>query len=157
MSVKTKTLIAYATNSGNTFYTGQRIADILSGENFDVTISPVAKLSADDVKLYDFIILGCPSWDNMVDGKKMEGQMQHEMEIFTAKFNGRSFEDKKFAVFSLGNSDYTYVCGSGMHLDKFVEKIKGQKVGETLCVDNFPHQLQARIDDWAKSLTNNFS
>ena len=148
-----KILIIYATNSGGTQESSILIENVFKKDGFEVAVKKITEANPEDIGVFDLIIFGSPSWDY----KGKEGQVHEDYLPFFEKMKGKTYPDKKFAVFGLGDSSYTYFAGSSIFLDKFVESLKGQKIGTTLKIDGFYfNELQnsEKVEDWAQSLVD---
>lgn len=147
-----KVLLIYATNSGGTQFASKTIEDVLKQKDFTITIKKVNDASPTEFE-YDLIIFGSPSWDY----KGKEGQLHQDYLPFIESLKEKTFPDKKFAVFGLGDSSYTYFCGSATYLENLVKSLNGQKTGDTLRIDGFyfnQYENSKRIEEWAESLAN---
>src|SRR3989338_10992409 len=111
-------LIAYATNSGGTYFAAQTVKKVLEAKKFSVTTAEVEDLSPHDFKKYDLIILGSCSWNY----KDLEGQLPKSFEEFVKNTPANSLQNKKCAVFGLGDSEYLYFCGAVGILEKYIQK-----------------------------------
>ena len=148
-----KTLLIYATNSGNTYYTALRIAEMLKSYGFFVDVRSAGDVVLDILDSYDTIILGSCTWNRHAATAKYEdGQLQDQMQRLVERSRGETFANKTFAIFGLGDSAYEHFCAAADHLEKFVALVKGKKVGDTLRIDSFPQPQEAIIDAWARSL-----
>ena len=148
-----KILLLYATNSGNTYYAAHRIADALKAKKMDVAIHSIGDAMPDILNEFDAVILGSCTWNRaQATAKYEEGQLQDQMQQFVDALKGKTFKNKKFAVFGLGDSDYMKFCAAADHLEQFVRDVKGEKIGETLRIDSFPQGQEEKIDAWARAL-----
>lgn len=144
-------LILYATNSGATDIVSQIVGDTLTAQGHTVTRKQVHESSPDDLGQFDAIVLGSPSWD--FDGK--EGQPHEDYFPFMEKLGDKTFENKPFAVFGLGDSSYTVFCGAVEHLEALVAKLKGKKAVESLKIDGFYYKQDIHTEAtkaWAEQL-----
>lgn len=142
-------LLIYATNSGSTFEVSNLISQILTEAGHQVTVKNIQEITAPDFANYEAVLLGSPSWD--YEGK--EGQPHHDFTAFINSYpEGMIYSDKKFAVFGLGDSNYTHFCGAVDHLVEFVtNKIQGQLVAEPLKIDQFYSNMDTgtqQVNDW---------
>ncbi|MBI2611722.1 flavodoxin domain-containing protein [Candidatus Gottesmanbacteria bacterium] len=148
-----KVLIIYATNSGGTQISSNIIETIFKQKGQDVILKKVSNINPEEFSSFDLIIFGSPSWD--YQGK--EGQLHQDYLPFLEKAKGKTFPDKKFAVFGLGDSSYTYFCGSATHLENLVKNLNGQKIGDTLRIDGFyfnQDENSKKVEEWATNLAN---
>lgn len=146
-------LLIYATNSGGTFLSSGIISEVLKKHQHTVTVKNVRDAKPDDIANYDLIILGSPSWD--YQGK--EGQPHQDYLPFMEKAQGKSFPDKPFAIFGLGDSSFAYFTGAVDHLENFVKTIGGKLVIDSLRIDGFYFDQDKNsqiITDWAERVAN---
>ncbi len=140
-------LLVYATNSGSTFEASNLISADLTAKQHQVTVKNVQETKHPDLGNYDLVILGSPSWD--FDGK--EGYPHQDFNTFIDNVGNIAFPGKKFAVFGLGDSNYTFFCGAVDHLTKFVAQLQGQLVTEPLKIDQYYSDISAnsqKVHDW---------
>lgn len=148
-------LIVYATNSSGTEQAAHIVRDVLSAAGHPVEMKRAYHADPGELSNYDLVVLGSCTWDNWVDGKRVEGQLQEHMQQFADQLNGMSFPGRRFAVFALGDSSYSRFCGAADILEELVSAISGAKVGETLRVDGFffdPERNRQLVADWARSV-----
>lgn len=149
-------LLVWATNSGTTQMVADMIANGLTTAGHTVTQKEVRNATADDFTSPDVILLGSPSWD--FDGK--EGMPHEDYAPFMKLFEGKTFENKKFAVFGLGDMSYKFFCGAVTHLEEFVGTLKGTLVVPSLKIDNYYSDANGnntKITAWAASLAQALS
>jgi flavodoxin I len=145
-------LIAYGTNSGNTEYAAETIAAVLTKHHFNVTLKNVQYIEPSEVLTFDLVILGCCTWEKIISGKRLEGQLQDQMERFCIQLHKLSLAEHPMAVFALGDSDFQFFCNAGVILNKFVDEVEAYKVGTTLYIDSWPQPQQVKIEGWAANL-----
>ncbi len=158
-----KIAIVYGTSTGVTESVASKIKKALGeGDIYDV-----ARLSADQLKPYDFLILGASTTGY--------GDMLDDWEVFLPKFLTLDFTGKKVALFGLGDSssysdtftngmaelykalkDKVEIVGSvsteGYTYDDSESVIDGRFVGLALDEDNEFDQTDSRIAEWVKDL-----
>lgn len=146
-------LIAYATNSGNTYYVAERIAASLAKRGHAAVAISVGDINPATLSGYEVVVLGSCTWEKRKSaGEREEGSLQAQMEAFIAKVNGSDLAGRKCAVFGLGDSEYTYYCRAVDFLEEFVKNAGGTLVVESLRVDSYPQAHDAEIDAWADKL-----
>ena len=151
-----KVLLVFATNSGGTQLASQIIAETLTKNNHQVTVKEVRESAPADFAAYDLIILASPSWDY----EGLEGQPHPDYAPFMENAKGKRFAGKKFAVFGLGDSSYTYFCGAADELEKFVKELGGTLVIESLKIDGFyldQENNSEKLRQWAQNLVQKIS
>ncbi len=126
-------LIAYATNSGGTFFATQVVENALKSKKHSVTRKEIEETSVADLKKFDLIIFASPSWN--YDGA--EGELQTSFKKFVQNYSGDSLKGKKCAVFGLGDSSYLYFCGAVDRLEKFVTDKGGALLAPSLRIDGY--------------------
>jgi len=78
-----KIIIFYASNSGSTYLTGQIIQEVLENADNEVILKHARHSVPQDLKDFEFVIFGSPSWK--VEGK--EGQPHEFMQEFLGKLS----------------------------------------------------------------------
>lgn len=151
-----KVLLVFATNSGGTQMASQTVTDALKNHGHEVTIKEVRETTFNDFTSPDLIILASPTWDY----EGLEGQPHPDYRPFMEGFKDKKLPGKKFAVFGLGDSSYTYFCGAVTHLEKFVRDLQGTLVVDSLKIDGY-YLDQAKntqtLTDWANNLAGKLS
>jgi len=151
-----KIAIVYATNSGGTQLAAQIVAETFAKHNLTAEIKEVQGSMPADLKNYDLVILASPSWDY----EGLEGEPHPDYRPFMEKFKGEDFSGRKFAVFGLGDSSYTYFCGAVQHLEDFVKSLKGELVTQSLRIDGFyldQQKSSQQLTDWTESLVTHLN
>ncbi|MSU76418.1 flavodoxin family protein [Patescibacteria group bacterium] len=149
---KTKILVAYASNSGNTRLTAQHIAERLNDHGFTVTVSDVARMRPADLRGYDVIVLGSCTWSRFVDGNELEAQLPEHMHRFVESSEHTRLPNARFAIFALGRHEYNGFAGAANHLMLFVRKLGGQLMLQPFTIDGFPHEQWNTVDHWTDEL-----
>ncbi len=146
-------LLVYATNSGTTMSTAQTINDLLIAKGNAVTMKEVRDSSEADFSSPDVVIMGSPSWD--FEGH--EGMPHEDWLPLMEKLKAMSFENKKFAIFGLGDSSYKHFCGAVDHLEELVKTVKGTLIVPSLRIDKFYSDQTGnmeKITTWAGSVAS---
>ncbi len=144
-------LLVYATNSGTTMSTAQAVNDKLVAKGYAVTMKEARDCSEADFSSPDAIVIGSPSWD--FEGH--EGMPHEDWLPLMEKLKTQTLENKKFAVFGLGDSSYKHFCGAVDHMEELVKTVKGTLVVPSLRVDKFYSDQTGNMDKinaWADSL-----
>lgn len=149
-----KILIIYATNSGGTYLASQIIAETLIGLNHQVIVKNATEADHHELASYDLVIIGSNTWNF----SKEEGLPHEDIRKFLNKiaYSNLSLENKKFAVFALGDSSYMYFCGSADVLETFLAEKKANLPVSSLRVDGFFfHQVEntEKVKKWAGELS----
>lgn len=142
-------LLLYATNSGNTEFAAQTIANALASNHIQIDILNVAEAKPEDVIGYNLLILGSPTWDNVINGRYKQGQLQDQMAAFLHTISQVDLAKQPMAVFGLGDSNYQYFCGSAILLQKFVSKAGAHLISDPLYIDGYPQFQAGLLVDWA--------
>ena len=148
--------LVFATNSGATDMVSQIVEQELTAKGHTVTRKQVRDANPDEFTNFEVILLASPSWD--FDGK--EGMPHEDYVPFMDKAKGKTFENKPFAVFGLGDSSYTHFCGAVDHLEEFVKSLKGKLVVESIRIDGFYYRQDVHtqaVKEWAEKLHKSLS
>lgn len=146
-----KLLLAYATYSSGTKTASKIVAERLKDQKIDVTRKEIRKVATDELEAYDAIVFASPSWLN--NGK--EGQPHDFFLTFIEKMRGKTYPDKQFAIFGLGDTAYMHFCGAVDNLEAFVGDLNGKLVLQSLRIDGFYFNQQQNtklLKDWADQL-----
>jgi flavodoxin I len=144
-------LVAYATNSSGTETVSSIITDFLATQNHTVAHKNIKEVKKDELPAYDLIIFGSPSWKY----HDTEGQPHEFFTKFMTENAALTLQDKKFAVYGLGDSAYMTFCGAVGYLEEYVQKIGGQLVVPSLKIDGFYFRQKEnteKILSWLHSL-----
>ena len=146
-----KTLILYASNSGNTRLVANRLGQRLADRGWPVTVTDVAGATPQTLNGYQLIILGSCTWERTPPTGRLEGQLPEHMHRFAQQLQAQPprLQTDRFAVFALGRQEYTAYAAAANHLKVLVNQLGGRLVAPVLKIDGFPHHQQAAIDDWA--------
>jgi flavodoxin I len=71
------------------------------------------------------------------------------------KLKTQVYENKKFAIFGLGDSSYKHFCGAVDHLEELVKTMKGTLIVPSLRIDKFYSDQTGNMDKinaWADSV-----
>ena len=141
-----KALIIYGSSTGNTEFTAETIAAVLSDSGYDVTVRNAADtgISVLDGK-YDRYFLGCSTWG------EDEIELQEDFESFFDDMTQLdSLKGKAFSLFGCGDSSYTYFCGAVDLLEELVRKLGGNQAGTSLRIDGEPEEQEIR--EWTEEV-----
>lgn len=158
-----KIALVYGTSTGATKDVATKIQKALgTGDLYDV-----ANLNLDQLKPYDFLILGASTTGY--------GELQDDWDSVLSKFAELDFSGKKVALFGLGDSSSysdTFANGMGQIYNAIKDKVEvvgavstdgytyddsesvidGKFVGLAIDDDNEFDQTDSRIDAWVKDL-----
>jgi flavodoxin I len=143
-------LLLYSTNSGSTFTVGQIIQEILS-EKFAVEMQNAVEFKPEDIKKYDTVILGSPSWLSRGE----EGMPTETMLKLLDVWKGQKFSNKKFAVYGCGDDGFATFCGAVGHLEDFIKSVGGTFLIPSLRLNSFWFDIDKNVElakKWAKEL-----
>ncbi len=162
--------IIFGSTGGSTEEVAQKIAENLSCETKLVDIS---NASNEDFQNSTNLILGTSTWG--------DGDLQDDWEDFFDELDNIDFNDKKIALFGLGDQDSyydTFLDGMGILYNKVKERgativgdnvdisdfefgestacIDGSFVGLAIDEDNQNNMSDERIKTWTKNLESKF-
>jgi flavodoxin len=149
-------LLLYGSNSGNTEYAANYLAESLAGHDLSVQVRNVAEVEPAEVWQADLLIIGSPTWNTMVNGRYKEGQLQDQMATFLSKLNPAKLAKMPVAIFGLGDSQYQYFCGAAVLLQKFVARTGAHLVTDPLYLDGYPQFQPEPIAEWAAQLAQSW-
>lgn len=141
-----KAIIVFGTTTGNTEKAANIINEVLAGKEIDVTQKNVTDTSIDEVKTYDYILLGSSTWG--------EGEIQDDFIPFYDEMNFYNLGEKNVAVFGCGDSDMFSHCfceAVGLIQSK-ANKSRANIIAEGLRIDG---DIDENVDDirrWAETL-----
>ncbi len=144
-------LILYATNSGGTQLVSEYISALLKQKKYSVVLQNVHDSQATDIAKYDLVFLGSCTWND----HDKEGQLPTEFKKFIEKTSNEIYEGKKFCVYALGDTSYTYFAQAADHLVEFITEKKGILVGQPLKIDGYMFKktfYNKKIEEWIDSL-----
>jgi flavodoxin I len=84
----------YGTQTGNTETVAEAIQTQLGGDSI-VELNDIADASSEDFEPYEYIIIGCPTWNI--------GELQADWEGFYDELDNIDFKGKKVAYFGCGD------------------------------------------------------
>jgi flavodoxin I len=114
----------YGTQTGNTEMIAQAIQKALGGDAV-VDLLDISNASIEDFKPYEYIIVGCPTWNI--------GELQPDWEGFYDELDDIDFNGKKVAYFGCGDQiGYADNFQDAMGiLEEKISALGGQTVGQT--------------------------
>ena len=144
-------------------------------KEFEVELKDIAQISDEDWKSHEYYIIGVPTW--------WDGDLQSDWEDYFDTFKDISFENKKVALFGLGDQigyEDWYCDGLGILGEVIVnnggklfgfttkddsyefEGSKAIKEGDTLWGlalddDNQSELSEERLKNWVKQVTTDFN
>ncbi len=165
-----KTAIFYGSSTGNTKSVANKINECI-GNKADV--KDVGGMSAEELAAYDFLFLGTSTWGI--------GDLQDDWESFLSDLKAIDLQDKKVALFGLGDSmgyPDSFIDGVGTLYEFFIGKgcqivgevaadaydfesstavRDGKFVGLPIDEDNESNKTSERITSWIESLKTHLS
>lgn len=160
----------YGTQTGNTQSAAEMIQAALGKDNVDII--DIANAGADDFENYQYLIIGCPTWNI--------GELQADWDGFYPELDNIDFSGKKVAYFGCGDQvGYAdnFMDAVGILEEKISER-GGQTVGYwptdgydfneskalrdegfvglALDEDNQPELTKERIQKWTQILKTEF-
>lgn len=150
-----KILIVYDTYSGGTLDASTFIYNLLIEKGHTAAIKRANEVNLDEFTSPDLIIFGTPSWfvDN-VEGKPHANFVKLMDAIKTSHF-----ENKKVAVFGLGDETYAHFCRGVDSIETFIKEQGATIINESLKLnDYYPKQQDChnKLQKWTESLLNKF-
>lgn len=117
-----KIALFYGTQTSNTQTAAEAIQREFGGDNI-VILYDISKTELSDFSNYNYIIIGCPTWNI--------GELQSDWEDFYDELNKIDFSGKKVAYFGAGDQvDYPYSFQDAMGiLEEKISELGGETVG----------------------------
>lgn len=113
----------YGTQTGNTETIAEAIQSSLGGESV-VAVMDICQASSEDLSSYEYLIIGCPTWN--------VGELQSDWESFyEEELDNVDFQGKKVAYFGVGDQiGYSDNFQDAMGiLEEKITKLGGKTVG----------------------------
>ena len=160
----------YGTTTGKTEYVAEMIQTEFNGANIE--INDVSKAEASDLTSYDYLIVGCPTWNI--------GELQSDWEGLYEELDGVDFSGKKVAYFGTGDqvgysdnfmdaigiiAEKIEACGGttvgewptdGYDFSESRAVRNGKFVGLAIDEDNQPELTPARVKAWVAQVKSAF-
>lgn len=167
----TKIGFFYGTTTGKTESAAEMIKDEFGGDSV-VTVHDIADVSDSDFSDYEYLIIGCPTWDI--------GELQSDWDGFFEELDNIDFSGKKVAYFgtgdqmgyaenfqdamgileekisSLGGKTVGYWSTDGYEHEASKADKGGKFVGLALDDDNQSELTEPRIKEWVDQLKTEF-
>ena len=161
----------YGTQTGNTQTAAELIQQEVGGDSV-VALYDIADAEPIDFEEYDFIIIGCPTWNI--------GELQSDWEGFYDELDNIDFSHKKIAYFgagdqigyadnfqdamgileekisSLGGTTVGYWSTDGYEFNESKAVRNGKFVGLALDEDNQSELSDSRIKSWVAQIKQEF-
>lgn len=118
----TKFALFYGTQTGYTQTASEIIQKEFGGDSF-VTLTDISKAESSDFEGYEYIIIGCPTWN--------VGELQRDWEDFYEQLDSIDFSGKKVAYFGEGDQvayPDTFQDAMGI-LEEKISELGGETVG----------------------------
>lgn len=148
-------LLVYGTNTGGTYEAATIIRDILRSRKHSVVVRNAKDVLPGHLRRFDAVILGSCTWERMEKGQRIEGELQQDVRALAQRLRKGLFPDKAFALFVLGDKNFTFFCKAAQHLQELVQKMQGRIVGSVLRIDRYNYRLaknRERVAMWANTL-----
>ena len=167
----TKIGLFYGTTTGKTETVAEIIQAELGGDGV-VESHDIADATEDDFANYEYLIIGCPTWDI--------GELQSDWDGFFEELDNINFSDKKVAYFgtgdqigytenfqdamgileekisSLGGQTFGYWSTDGYEHEASKADKGGKFVGLALDEDNQSELTETRIKEWVAQIKSEF-
>lgn len=161
----------YGTQTGNTEMVAETLQKKLGGDSI-VTLHDIADADVSDFEAYQYIIIGCPTWNI--------GELQSDWEAFFDDLDAIDFSGKKVAYFgtgdqvgyadnfqdaigileekisSLGGQTVGYWPVDGYEFSSSKALRDGKFVGLAIDEDNQSDLTESRVENWCAQLKADF-
>ncbi|MBE9170191.1 flavodoxin FldA [Pleurocapsales cyanobacterium LEGE 06147] len=161
----------YGSTTGKTETAAEMIQKELGGEDV-VDLHEISEVEEEDFDQYEYIIIGCPTWDI--------GELQSDCQGYYDELDNLDFNGKKVAYFgtgdqigypenfqdamgmleekisSLGGTTVGYWSSDGYDYESSKAERNGKFVGLALDEDNQSELTESRIKQWVEQLRTEF-
>jgi len=141
-----KAAVVYATHSGNAELVAEAISDGLNVSEIDVNCLRAELTKAEDLIIYDCIVLVCSTYDV---GHLNDKMIRLNLELSLSE----AFKGKEIEVVGLGDSEhYDIFNGAADILEGTVKGIEAVQKMETVRIDGYPHARLVEFKKWGEDL-----
>lgn len=143
--------IIYDTYSGGTEQASIYLANLLNEKGNTATIAKIRETDINNMNHYDLLILGTPSW--WVNEK--DGQPHESFDRWMSDADV-SFQNKKVAIFGLGDESYARFCHGVDILEAFVKERGAEVVTPSLKMEGYLFKVeenQKKLQEWIKTFS----
>ncbi len=126
-----KTLMVYASMSGNTEMIADLIEESLQNEGMHVERKEALDVEANDILSYDYILFGAYTWG--------DGELPDDFLDIYEDMDQLDLSGKKSAVFGSGDRAYEHFCGAVDLLEHRIAERGGELVMEGLKIEHAPY------------------
>lgn len=147
MSKQNKVLIIYGSTTGLTEMSSMEVEKgIREGGIGDITHKNVLDTEISDLDIFEYIVLGCSTWDY--------GCLQYDFEPFNDAMKEYDFKGKKVAIFGTGDKSYgDSYCEAIRILGKTVTDNGAEKFVRDLDIEcDLTEERIEMIKAWGKEL-----
>lgn len=140
-----KVLIIYGSTTGNTEMCSEYVEKGLREAGIDnITRKNVLDSNIQDLSDFEYVLLGCSTWDL--------GALQYDFEGFHQELEKSDLKGKKFGVFGCGDLAYEDTfCAAVGTISKTIKKQGGELIIENLPINSdFTDEKLNEIKDWGK-------
>jgi len=140
-------LIIYASTSGNTELTCEKVADVLREKANTVTLQRAELSKVEDIFEYDLSILASPTYG--------QGALHKQMVPLAMAMKSKDFSGQKFALIGLGDAKYDlyHNIESEKILKEIIKNSGGELITDSLKIIKSPIPfLETNIKKWTELL-----
>lgn len=142
-----KVIVVYGSMTGNTEALSKPVEEGLKAPGIDVLVKNADEASPKELKDYDGIILGCPTWG--------DGELQDDFVPFEEGMEKIKLEGKKAAVFGPGDSEGypDTFCAAVDILEERLKSCGAEIVVDSLKIDGDVEPSLEEAKAWGKKIT----
>ncbi|MCK4859422.1 MAG: flavodoxin [Candidatus Omnitrophica bacterium] len=141
-----KAVVIFGSTTGNTEMLADSVEKGIKEAGVEVAKKSASDISAQEMKDYDLILLGCSTWG--------DGELQDDFVDFYEKMKDVNLEGKKAAVFGPGDSSYDQFCKAVDLLENRLKEHGSQIVTESFKIDGDVDSKLADAEAWAKNIAS---
>jgi len=141
-----KAILIYGSTTGNTEQLKDSVESGLKSAGWDVTVKNVTETDINEIKGYDLVVLGCPTWG--------DGELQEDFIEFHENMTEDIFKDKKTAVFGPGDSELypDTFCAAVDMLESKLSDLGANIAVDGLRVDGSVDAAAGEAEEWGASI-----
>ncbi|MCK4519165.1 MAG: flavodoxin [Candidatus Omnitrophica bacterium] len=139
-----KAIVVYGSTTGNTETLSKSVGEGLKDSGVEVLVKNAARVTSEELKDYDGIILGCSTWG--------DGELQDDFISFEEEMGKISLEGKKAACFGPGDSAYPQFCKAVDVLENKMKECGAEIVIDSLKIDGDVESELEKVKDWGKRI-----
>jgi methionine synthase reductase len=141
--------ILYGSQKGTAEYISTELKERLSQETYHNTLNSVANDISELNKKTDTILIVCSTTGN---GEAPENAFKFWKTIKSRSLPKTLFQNIKYAVLALGDSNYSQFCNAGKQIDKRLTELGATRIQPICCADD-AQDMEETVNNWITTIT----